>query len=80
MLQKSRALFERNIYGNIIYNAREMQDYIEFLNEDDPAVLKALELLREGKSVPQLEETDDAETTKKVACATLKAAAHIFRA
>ena len=80
MLQKSRALFERNIYGNIIYNAREMQDYIEFLNEDDPAVLKALELLREGKSVPQLEESDDAETTKKVACATLKAAAHIFRA
>lgn len=78
MLQKSRALFERNIYGNIIYNAREMQDYIEFLNEDDPAVLKALELLREGKSVPQLEESDDAETTKKVACATLKAAAHIF--
>ena len=78
MLQKSRALFERNIYGNIIYNAREMQDYIEVLNEDDPAVLKALELLREGKSVPQLEESDDAETTKKVACATLKAAAHIF--
>ncbi len=67
MLQKSRALFERNIYGNIIYNAREMQDYIEFLNEDDPAVLKALELLREGKSVPQLEESDDSETTKKVA-------------
>lgn len=80
MLQKSRALFERNIYGNIIYNAREMQDYIEFLNEDDPAVLKALELLREGKSMPQLEESDDAETTKKVACATLKPAAHIFRA
>ena len=26
MLQKSRPLFERNIYGLIIYNAREMQD------------------------------------------------------
>ena len=52
MLQKSRRLFERNIYGSIIYNAREMQDYIQFLNEDDPAVLKALEVLRNKQSVP----------------------------
>lgn len=78
MLQKSRALFERNIYGNIIYNAREMQDYIEFLNEDDPAVLKALELLREGKSVPQLEAEPDTLSTKKVALAMPQAANHIF--
>ncbi len=56
MLQKSRRLFERNIYGSIIYNAREMQDYIQFLNEDDPTVLKALEVLRNKQSVPTLEE------------------------
>lgn len=55
MLQKSRRLFERNIYGSIIYNAREMQDYIQFLNEDDPTVLKALEVLRNKQSVPTLE-------------------------
>lgn len=56
MLQKSRRLFERNIYGSIIYNAREMQDYIQFLNEDDPTVLKALEVLRNKQSVPTLVE------------------------
>ena len=56
MLQKSRRLFERNIYGSIIYNAREMRDYIQFLNEDDPTVLKALEVLRNKQSVPTLEE------------------------
>ncbi|MBQ7181795.1 MAG: S41 family peptidase [Bacteroidaceae bacterium] len=56
MLQKSRRLFERNIYGSIIFNAREMQDYLQFLNEDDPTVLKALEVLRNNQSVPTIKE------------------------
>lgn len=53
MLHKSRTLFERAIYGNIIYNALEMNDYIQFLNEDDPAVLRAATILQNGESVPQ---------------------------
>ena len=53
MLRKSRTLFERAIYGNIIYNALEMNDYIQFLNEDDPAVLRAATILQNGESVPQ---------------------------
>jgi len=52
MLQKSRRLFERNIYGTIIYNVGEMKDYLMFLGKDDPAVLKAQEILDEGKSFP----------------------------
>ena len=52
MLQKSRRLFERNIYGSIIYNVGEMKDYLMFLGKDDPAIIKAQEILNEGKSVP----------------------------
>lgn len=53
MLQKSRRLFERNIYGTIIYNVGEMKDYLMFLGKDDPTVLKAREILEEGKSFPE---------------------------
>ena len=56
MLQKSRLLFERNILGTIIYNAREMQDYLQFLNEDDPTVLRAIQVLSDGLSYPQAPE------------------------
>ena len=52
MLQKSRSLFERNIYGSIIYNVGEMKDYLMFLGKDDPVVIKAREVLDEGKSFP----------------------------
>ena len=34
------------LYSNIIYDALEMQDYIEFINLSDPAVLKAIETLK----------------------------------
>ena len=56
MLQKSRRLFERNIYGSIIYNVGEMKDYLQFLGKDDPVVLKAKEILDQGKSFPTNEE------------------------
>ena len=58
MLQKSRRLFERNIYGNIIYNVGEMKDYLQFLGKDDPVVIKAQEILDKGLSFPvKVEET-----------------------
>ncbi len=40
--------FMRNaLYGNIIYDALEMQDYISFINLTDPAVNKAIEILKD---------------------------------
>jgi len=54
MLQKSRRLFERNIYGSIIYNVGEMKDYLMFLGKDDPVVIKAREILDEGLSFPKV--------------------------
>lgn len=53
MLQKSRKLFERNIFGSIIYNVGEMKDYLQFLGKEDPTVLKAQEILNQGLSFPQ---------------------------
>ncbi len=54
MLWQSRHLFERNIYGSIIYNTMSMQHYLQFLNEDDPTVLRAIQILEEGNSIPTL--------------------------
>lgn len=34
------------LYGNIIYDALDMQDYISFINLSDPAVTKAVEILK----------------------------------
>ena len=34
------------LYGNIIYDALDMQDYISFFNTTDPAVIKAVEVLK----------------------------------
>lgn len=65
MLQKSRTLFERNIYGTIIYNAREMQDYLQFLNEDDPTILRAIQVLSDGQSYPQAPEQEEKDVTDK---------------
>ena len=56
LMYKSQKLFERNLYGNIIYNMLDMEDYLKYLNQQDPTVLKALEVLEEGKSFPQAPE------------------------
>ena len=65
MLQKSRSLFERNIFGLIIYNAKEMQDYLEFLNESDPTVQRAIQVLSDGLSYPKAPEPEKEETDNK---------------
>ncbi|MCF0196222.1 MAG: S41 family peptidase, partial [Bacteroidaceae bacterium] len=53
LMQKSASLFQRNLVGSIIYDLRSMQEYIEYLNQDDPTVKKAHEILKEKKSYPQ---------------------------
>ena len=34
------------LYGNIIYDALDMQDYISFINQTDPTIIKAIEVLK----------------------------------
>ena len=58
MLKKSRRLFERSIYGNIINNVGERADYLMFLCKDDPVVVKAQEILDKGLSFPTASTTE----------------------
>ena len=58
LMYKSKELFDRNLYGNIIYNMLNMEEYLKFLNQSDKTVLKALEVLEAEKSFPEaLEQT-----------------------
>ena len=50
LMMKSRRLFEMSLYGNIIYNMLGMEAYVEYLNESDKTVLKAVEILEKGES------------------------------
>ena len=65
MLQKSRTLFEHNIFGLIIYNAKEMQDYMQYLNEGDPTVQRAIQVLMDGESYHKAPESEEKDSTNK---------------
>ena len=56
LMYKSKELFNRNLYGNIIYNILNMEEYLKFLNQSDKTVLKALEVLEKGESFPKAPE------------------------
>lgn len=62
LMMKSRSLFEMSLYGNIIYNMLGMEAYVEYLNESDKTVQKAVEILEKGESFPQ---APQAATDKK---------------
>lgn len=59
LMYKSRNLFERSLYGNIIYNMLGLEAYISYLNETDNTVLKALEVLEQGKAFPSAPESNE---------------------
>lgn len=71
LMYKSKELFNRHLYGNIIYNMLNMEEYVKFLNQSDPTVLKALEVLEAEKSFPsapeQKLETSNERTEKNIA-------------
>ena len=53
LLRKSRRLFEQNLIGNIIYNVRSMEEYVQYVNVGDPTIDKAISLIHEGMVMPQ---------------------------
>lgn len=65
LMYKSKELFNRNLYGNIIYNMLNMEEYLKFLNQSDKTVLKALEVLEAGESFPQAPEQKPEETHER---------------
>jgi carboxyl-terminal processing protease len=44
MIQKSHKLLETFLVSRIIYNVLDEQQWIEYLNADDPAIKNALEV------------------------------------
>lgn len=61
MIQKSHKLLERFLYSRIIYNMLNEQEWTEYLNQDDPAIIKTLELFRDGKAFPKPEADVEAQ-------------------
>ncbi len=53
MLRTSRRLFERNLMAGIIYNVRDMESYLRYLNQSDPTVQRALQLFEQKTTFPQ---------------------------
>ena len=42
-----------------------MEEYLEFINQDDPCVMKAVQILSDGLSVPQVVDNNDSLNVKK---------------
>ncbi len=59
MLQKSKPLFQLAIYGSIIYNMLDENQYQQFLNQSDPVVKQAYDVLKNGESVPKVEKAEE---------------------
>lgn len=64
LIHKSYELMERNLYGNIIYNILGREPYIRYINQGDPTVQKALEILENGEAFPKAPEDVVKEETK----------------
>lgn len=67
MLQRSAPLFERNLISNIIYNAQDQSWRLQYLSHDDPAIQRAIQLFRDGESLPKAPEEAQEKKEKKVA-------------
>lgn len=65
LIQKSYKLLERNLYGNIIYNMLGKEAYIRYINESDPTVKKAIELLEKGEAFPKAPAVIERPKTEK---------------
>lgn len=53
LIQLSTPLIERNITANIIYNTQEQQWRMQYLAAEDPTILRALDIFRQGIAFPQ---------------------------
>lgn len=52
-IAKSRKIIRRALYSNIIYQMAGMLEHVKYVNLDDPAVLKAIEVLDKGEAYPK---------------------------
>ncbi len=52
MIQRSHKLLERYINSRIVYNMMSEEAWIQYVNEDDPAIQETLKIFRENKAFP----------------------------
>lgn len=74
MIYKSQHLFERAIYGSIIYNMMEMSDYIQYFNRNDETIEKAIELYNTKSTKPTLEKKPNGKKRTAKYCSRVKEA------
>lgn len=53
MIRKSHILLERFINSRIIYNILDDEAWIEYLNADDPVILRSLDVFTAGQAFPK---------------------------
>lgn len=54
MILQSRKLFEDVIFGAIIYNIMDIEDYVKYFNHDDITIQRAIKLYKDGETKPKL--------------------------
>ena len=52
LIAKSRKILTRSLYSHIIYQMQGMLEHVKYINQDDPTVLKAVEVLEKGEAFP----------------------------
>ena len=55
MLQRSAPLFEHSLFANIIYDATDQEHRLQYLCKQDPAIIRALQIMESGTSRPTVE-------------------------
>jgi carboxyl-terminal processing protease len=65
MIQRSHKLLERYINSRIVYNMLDEEAWMEYLNEDDPAIMETLKIFHSGNAFPSAPAKN--EDLKKVA-------------
>ena len=53
MIQKSRRLLEQYLYSRVIYNILDEQSWLQYLNDDDPAIRETLRIFEAGEAFPK---------------------------
>ena len=55
MIRKSHKLLERYINSRIIYNMLDDEAWTEYLNQDDPTIMKSLDVFKRKAAFPKKE-------------------------
>lgn len=64
LIKKSHSLLEQFINGRIIYNMLDEQALYEYLNQDDPVVMRALTLFHQNAAFPKLPAPTKGKTSR----------------